>query len=91
MYIKIVRVVVILISIFLYLKIDEKYKVANKIKSKLNINKEWKAYILAFIILIIGLIISAEIRSNHIPYILTSIVSGIICGIALGLSHEIVV
>ncbi|SFC38386.1 hypothetical protein [Clostridium uliginosum] len=91
MYNIIVRAIVLLIGIFLYIKIDEKYRVANKINSKLNINKEWKSYMLSVIILISGLIISTGIRIiEHMPNMVTKIVTALIFGIALCLSERIV-
>lgn len=89
--------VIAMISIFLYLKIDEKYRIANRINSILNINKKWKAYVLAFIILSIGVIFSIEaifsvkaFRIERIPKILTSVVAGIFFGISACLSERIV-
>jgi len=91
-----IPIAIAMISIFLYLKIDGKYRIANRINSKLNINKKWKAYILAFIILSIGVIFSIEaifimeVRCERIPKILTSVVAGIFFGISACLSERIV-
>lgn len=91
-----IPILIAMISIFLYRKIDGKYRIANKINSKLNINKKWKAYILAFIILSIGVAFSIEaifimeVRRERIPKILTSAVAGIFFGISACLSERIV-
>lgn len=58
----IMKAIIFLIDVFLYLKIDGKYKVTNKINSKLNINKEWKSCMLAIIVFISGLVILTTVR-----------------------------
>ncbi|BCZ45395.1 hypothetical protein psyc5s11_14620 [Clostridium gelidum] len=95
MYSKI-PITIAMMSIFLYLKIDGKYRIANRMNSILNINKKWKAYILSFIIFSIGIIFSLGIicseylRCDHIPKILNSVVAGIFFGISTCLSERIV-
>ena len=100
MYSKI-PITIAMMSIFLYLKIDGKYRIANRINSILNINKKWKAYVLAFIILSIGAIFSIEaifsvkafsmeVRIERIPKILTSVAAGIFFGISACLSERII-
>ena len=67
-------------------KVDKKYRVANKINSKLNINKKWKLFILSAIIYIIGFCL--YIMGGRIN-IFTFIGGGLIFGITLCLSDKI--
>jgi hypothetical protein len=76
----------LILSEFIYINIDKKYEVTNKISSKLHIKQEWKTCFCiccAFIgMLIIGVF---GIYVIDIPELLYSILSGILMGTSISI------
>lgn len=77
------------LSQFIYIKIDKKYEVTNKVSSKLHIKHEWKASFCVcctFIcILSIGVL---GIYVIDIPEILYSILNGILIGTCVSITNK---
>lgn len=77
------------LSLSIYLKIDEKYAVTNKISSKLRIQQQWKAFFCVNCIMISILIIGVfGIYVIDIPAIIYSILSGILAGMGIGMANK---
>jgi len=78
------------LSQIIYLKIDKRYKLTNKISSKLRIKQEWTAFFCLccgmLIILIIGLL---DIHVIDIPVTIFFILYGVLIGIVNGMSNKI--
>ena len=74
------------LSQFIYIKIDKKYEVTNKVSLKLHIKQDWKACFciccMFICILVVGIL---GIYVIDIPSILYSIVCGIITGIGISM------
>ncbi|OOM15801.1 hypothetical protein [Clostridium saccharobutylicum] len=89
MYNRILRIMIVLITIYIYLQIDENFKVTYKINSKLNITKGWKSYLLSTIIFILGCIIAIWLTGSMLN-MFTSIAASVILGLSICLSKKIV-
>lgn len=80
----------IMISQLIYLKIDNKYNVTNKISSRISIRQELKAFLciccVMISILIIGVIGIYVIDINNTLY---SVISGTITGIGISISVKL--
>lgn len=80
----------IIISQFIYFKIDDKYNVTNKISSRLSIRQDLKAFFCVCCAMIIMLIIGViGIYVIDIGDTLCGIISGFLTGISISISAKL--
>jgi len=75
---------------FIYIKIDEKYDVTNKISSKLHIKQKWKGLVCyCFILIVITIISVLQIYVIDVPDTVNSIIAGCFIGISVSITTKI--
>jgi len=78
------------LSQIIYVKVDRKYEVTNKVSSKLHIKPEWKASFCIGCTIISMLTIGVvNIYIINIPKILYYILNGIIMGIGVSIANKL--
>lgn len=82
----------LILSLFIYFKIDEKYGVTNKISLKLRLSQEWKPFlcVFSFFVFILGLGMLG-IYIIEIPNTVYTILCWIYSGISIGIANKLAI
>lgn len=74
------------LSQLIYMNIDEKYNITNRLCSKLNIKQKWKSYFCVLTLIAALLFIGTlGIYVVEIPTVAYSVLSGILTGTSIGM------